>query len=181
MADSGHVLLTSQTKYNIEDSNIAFPSKITIMAYIGTYFALGSSWFFTLMNYFLLGWFNGFLDHYYSDSFRIYVAIIAKYIVFLPSVVFVCVGTAILRTLTMRVALLAGNVQLGMHLSIICRKISRRFLLFLVPLGGQVQRPLSEAHRGEFGRFDKKKEEGGSVTLVYDRYVGLMKLAAMIR
>ena len=60
-------------------SNIAFPSKITIMAYIGTYFALGSSWFFTLMNYFLMGWFNGFLDHYYSDSFRIYVAIIAVF------------------------------------------------------------------------------------------------------
>lgn len=62
-------------------SNIAFPSKITIMAYIGTYYALGSSWFFTVMNYFLMGWFNGFLDHYYSDSFRIYFAIIAVFYV----------------------------------------------------------------------------------------------------
>jgi hypothetical protein len=62
-------------------SNIAFPSKVTIMAYIGTYYALGSSWFFTMMNYFLLGWLNGFLDHYYIDSFRIYFAIITVFYV----------------------------------------------------------------------------------------------------
>jgi membrane glycosyltransferase len=62
-------------------SGMAFPSKITIMAYIGTYYALGSSWFFTILNYFLLGWFNGFLDHYYLDSFRIYFAIITVFYV----------------------------------------------------------------------------------------------------
>ncbi|KAM0714784.1 hypothetical protein Q7P37_009248 [Cladosporium fusiforme] len=60
-------------------SGIAFPSKITIMAYIGTYYALGSSWLFTVMNYFVSGWFNGFLDHYYLDSFKIYVAIIVNF------------------------------------------------------------------------------------------------------
>jgi membrane glycosyltransferase len=62
-------------------SGISFPSKVTIMAYIGTYYALGSSWFFTTMNYFLMGWVNGFLDHYYIDSFRIYFAIVAVFYV----------------------------------------------------------------------------------------------------
>lgn len=60
-------------------SGISFPSKITIMAYIGTYYALGSSWIFTVMNYFIIGWFNGFLDHYYLDSFKIYIAIIVVF------------------------------------------------------------------------------------------------------
>ncbi|KAK4973333.1 hypothetical protein LTR28_011312 [Elasticomyces elasticus] len=52
------------------------PSKITILAYIGTYYAIGSAWLLTLANYFLTGWFNGHLDHYYIDSFKIYFAII---------------------------------------------------------------------------------------------------------
>jgi hypothetical protein len=57
-------------------SNIPLPSKITIMAYIGTYYAIGTSWFFTVLNYFLIGFFNGSLDHYYIDSFKVYVAIV---------------------------------------------------------------------------------------------------------
>lgn len=57
-------------------SNMPLPSKITIMAYIGTYYAIGSAWILTVANYFLVGWFNGFLDHYYVDSFKIYFAII---------------------------------------------------------------------------------------------------------
>lgn len=57
-------------------SKMPLGSKFTIMAYIGTYFALGSSWMLTLLNYFLVGWFNGWLDHYYLDSFRVYFAII---------------------------------------------------------------------------------------------------------
>ncbi|KAH5684999.1 hypothetical protein HBI21_004830 [Parastagonospora nodorum] len=57
-------------------SNMPFPSKITIMAYIGTYYAIGSAWIFTILNYFLIGFFNGWLDHYYIDSFKVYVAIV---------------------------------------------------------------------------------------------------------
>jgi hypothetical protein len=57
-------------------SSMPLPSKFTIMAYIGTYFALASAWMLTLANYFLVGWFNGSLDHYYVDSFRIYFSII---------------------------------------------------------------------------------------------------------
>lgn len=40
------------------------------MAYIGTYYALGCSWALTILNYFLIGFFNGWLDHYYINSFR---------------------------------------------------------------------------------------------------------------
>lgn len=57
-------------------SRMPLPSKLTIMAYIGTYYALGSAWLLTLANYFLMGWYNGALDHYYIDSFKIYFAII---------------------------------------------------------------------------------------------------------
>ena len=57
-------------------SGMPLPSKITIMAYIGTYYAIGSAWILTTLNYFIVGWFNGHLDHYYIDSFKIYFAIV---------------------------------------------------------------------------------------------------------
>jgi hypothetical protein len=55
------------------------PSKITIMAYIGTYYALGSAWLLTVMNYFVVGWYKSELDKYYIDSFGIYVSLIAVF------------------------------------------------------------------------------------------------------
>jgi Glycosyl transferase family group 2 len=57
-------------------SSMPLPSKITIMAYIGTYYAIGSAWILTLANYLLVGWYNGWLDLYYIDSFKIYFAIV---------------------------------------------------------------------------------------------------------
>ena len=45
-------------------SNMPLPSKITIMAYVGTYYAIASAWILTLANYFLVGWYNNHLDHY---------------------------------------------------------------------------------------------------------------------
>ncbi|KAL8947354.1 MAG: hypothetical protein Q9222_006358 [Ikaeria aurantiellina] len=57
-------------------SCMPLPSKFTIMAYVGTYYAIGSAWILTTLNYFLIGWFNGHLDHYYLDSFKVYFAII---------------------------------------------------------------------------------------------------------
>ena len=74
-------------------SNMPLPSKITIMAYVGTYFAIGSAWILTVANYFLVGWYNGFLDHYYVDSFKIYFAII---------IVFNCLGNVALAVLRYR-------------------------------------------------------------------------------
>lgn len=60
-------------------SNMSWMAKITIMAYIGTYFAIGAAWILTLANYFLTGWFNGHLDQYYVDSFKIYFGIIVVF------------------------------------------------------------------------------------------------------
>ncbi|OQN97140.1 hypothetical protein B0A48_17237 [Cryoendolithus antarcticus] len=57
-------------------SCMPLPAKFNILAYIGTYYAIGCSFWLTLANYFLVGWFNGFLDHYYVDSFKLYFAIV---------------------------------------------------------------------------------------------------------
>ena len=64
---------------NFITSCMPLPSKITIMAYIGTYYAIASAWILTLANYFIIGWFNGYLDHYYIDSFKIFFSIIVVF------------------------------------------------------------------------------------------------------
>lgn len=60
-------------------SNIAFPRKMTILAYIGTYYAIGASWPLTVLNYFVTGWYWGHYDKYYLDSFATYVSIIVVF------------------------------------------------------------------------------------------------------
>ncbi|OAA76925.1 Glycosyl transferase, family 2 [Akanthomyces lecanii RCEF 1005] len=57
-------------------SNIRFTSKITVISYIGTYYAIGAAWIMTTVNYFLMGWYNGYLDKYYVDSWQVWFAII---------------------------------------------------------------------------------------------------------
>ncbi|CEJ86294.1 Putative Glycosyltransferase family 2 protein [[Torrubiella] hemipterigena] len=57
-------------------SNIRFTSKITVISYIGTYYAIGAAWIMTTVNYFLMGWFNGYLDKYYVDSWQVWFSII---------------------------------------------------------------------------------------------------------
>ncbi|EGX96293.1 hypothetical protein CCM_00949 [Cordyceps militaris CM01] len=57
-------------------SNIRFTSKVTVISYIGTYYAIGAAWIMTTVNYFLMGWFNGYLDKYYVDSWQVWFAII---------------------------------------------------------------------------------------------------------
>ncbi|KAI1087920.1 glycosyl transferase family group 2-domain-containing protein [Rostrohypoxylon terebratum] len=57
-------------------SNIRFTSKVTIIAYIGTYYAIGAAWIMTSINYFIMGWFNGYLDKYYIDSWQVWFSII---------------------------------------------------------------------------------------------------------
>jgi len=74
-------------------SNMPLPSKLTILAYIGTYYALGSAWILTLMNYIIIGFWNGALDHYYVDSFKIYFSIV---------IVFTAVGNLSLAVLRYR-------------------------------------------------------------------------------
>jgi hypothetical protein len=57
-------------------SNIKFTSKITIISYIGTYYAIGAAWVLTVVNYFAVGWFSGYLDGYYLDSWKVWISII---------------------------------------------------------------------------------------------------------
>ncbi|KAM3075073.1 hypothetical protein ACMFMG_007469 [Clarireedia jacksonii] len=57
-------------------SPIRLTSKITIMAYIGTYYAIGAAWILTLANYFIMGWYIGMYDKYYLDSFKVYFSLI---------------------------------------------------------------------------------------------------------
>lgn len=86
-------------------SDMPLPSKVTILAYIGTYYALGSSWAFTVANYFLIGWLNGHLDHYYVNSWKIVVAVL---------VVFSALGNvalAVLRYRTSERALLPALLE----------------------------------------------------------------------
>ena len=61
-------------------SKIALSSKLTILAYIGTYYALASAWILTILNYFLVGLLIGNLDRYYIDSFKIYFSIVIVFI-----------------------------------------------------------------------------------------------------
>lgn len=75
-------------------SNMPIMAKITILSYIGTYYAISSAFFLTVLNYFLIGWFNGYLDHYYVDSFKIYFGIV---------VVFQALGVVSLAVLRYRV------------------------------------------------------------------------------
>ncbi|KAH7037098.1 glycosyl transferase family group 2-domain-containing protein [Microdochium trichocladiopsis] len=57
-------------------SNIRLTSKITVISYIGTYYAIGAAWLLTTVNYFAMGWFNGYLDKYYLDSWQVWFSII---------------------------------------------------------------------------------------------------------
>jgi hypothetical protein len=76
-------------------SGIPLPKKLTIMAYIGTYYAIASAWLLTLVNYFITGWFTGHHDKYYLDSFAIYISII---------VVFTALGNLALAVLRYRLS-----------------------------------------------------------------------------
>jgi hypothetical protein len=58
---------------------MALGSKVTILSYIGTYYAIGYAWLGTLLNYFLMGWLNGQLDHYYMNSWRVWVALVVVF------------------------------------------------------------------------------------------------------
>ncbi|EXJ78870.1 hypothetical protein A1O1_09272 [Capronia coronata CBS 617.96] len=60
-------------------SRINWTGKLTIMSYVGTYFAIGSAWIVTLLNYFLIGWFNGHLDKDYEESFNLYFGLVVVF------------------------------------------------------------------------------------------------------
>ncbi|KAI1483090.1 glycosyl transferase family group 2-domain-containing protein [Daldinia eschscholtzii] len=60
-------------------SSIHLPKKMTICAYIGTYYAIAACWILTLVNYLLSGWWFGLYDKFYIDSFAIFVSVIVVF------------------------------------------------------------------------------------------------------
>lgn len=54
-------------------SNIKMTSKITIIAYIGTYYAIACAVPLAIANYIMVGWFNDNLDQFYLTSWKIFV------------------------------------------------------------------------------------------------------------
>ena len=60
-------------------SSMPLGSKVTVLAYIGTYYAIGYAWLGSLLNYFLVGWYNGQLDHFYMNSWRVWVALVVVF------------------------------------------------------------------------------------------------------
>ncbi|KAK3378037.1 glycosyl transferase family group 2-domain-containing protein [Podospora didyma] len=65
--------------YTFLGSNIMYSSKISIFAYMCSYFALASALLLTLLNYFLVGWFADTLDHAYMSSWQVFVSLIAVF------------------------------------------------------------------------------------------------------
>ncbi|KAJ3302477.1 hypothetical protein HDU76_005517, partial [Blyttiomyces sp. JEL0837] len=54
-------------------SNMNLYSKINIIGYIGSYYAIGAAWILTLSNYILVGYWDDILDAYYLPSFDVLV------------------------------------------------------------------------------------------------------------
>jgi cellulose synthase/poly-beta-1,6-N-acetylglucosamine synthase-like glycosyltransferase len=60
-------------------SPIRLASKVGVLGYIGTYYAIGAAWILTLANYFLIGWVGGHLDQYYLNSFKIILSLLVVF------------------------------------------------------------------------------------------------------
>jgi hypothetical protein len=65
-------------------SNIKITSKITIVAYIGTYYAIASAIPLTLANYLILGWFVDQVDQFYITSWKIFVGMAVVFNILSP-------------------------------------------------------------------------------------------------
>src|SRR6187402_897742 len=54
-------------------SDIKITSKMTILAYIGTYYAIAAAVPLTLANYLIVGWVSSEVDQFYLTSWKIFV------------------------------------------------------------------------------------------------------------
>ncbi|KAL1955710.1 hypothetical protein VTO42DRAFT_8182 [Malbranchea cinnamomea] len=59
--------------------NLPLSSKITILGYISSYYALAAGFPLTVMNYFLIGWFNGDLDKFYLESWKVFLSLVVVF------------------------------------------------------------------------------------------------------
>lgn len=65
-------------------SNIPGCAKFTILAYIGTYYAIGAIWLSTAANYFFTGWYAQQLDQAYLNSFKVFLSVVVIFNVLSP-------------------------------------------------------------------------------------------------
>lgn len=65
-------------------SDIKITSKVTILAYIGTYYAIACAVPLTLANYLVVGWFNDNIDQFYLTSWKIFVGMAVIFNVLSP-------------------------------------------------------------------------------------------------
>jgi hypothetical protein len=57
-------------------SNIKSSSKLMVLSYTFTYYAIAAGLPLTLLNYLLVGWFSDFLDQFYVNSWKVIVVIL---------------------------------------------------------------------------------------------------------
>jgi hypothetical protein len=57
-------------------SDVKSSSKVTVLGYVFTYYAMAAALPFTLANYCLTGWIPDSLDHYYLESFKIMILLL---------------------------------------------------------------------------------------------------------
>lgn len=60
-------------------SNISVPTKYSILGYMGTYFAISSSLFLLVANYFIVGYYNWGYAAIYIDSMTVFVAVMVVF------------------------------------------------------------------------------------------------------
>lgn len=60
-------------------SRMMLSSKISVFAYICSYFAIGVGLPMTVVNYFLVGWFDDSLDHFYLPSWKVFVSLLVVF------------------------------------------------------------------------------------------------------
>ena len=59
-------------------------SKFTMLAYMGTYYAIGSWWVLAVINYFMLGWYNVHVTALYQSAFKILLSTLIIFNVVTP-------------------------------------------------------------------------------------------------
>lgn len=62
--------------YTFLGSNIIWSSKLSILAYMCSYFALGSALLLSMLNYFLVGWFRDELSSCYLTSWNVFISLV---------------------------------------------------------------------------------------------------------
>lgn len=70
---------TSLFKKFIMCKPIPLSHKITILAYMGTYYALAAAFLLVMTNYFLTGWEYGIYDKFYLDSFACFISVLTVF------------------------------------------------------------------------------------------------------